>query len=340
MNDNCCEKKINGEDTNLQNDLQLGNFATDTQRLLVPDGSVTRPSIGFIGTPTSGLYTNGVGDITLTCSGVNTAFFGTSFITPYFPILAQKGSVNAPTYSYNSDPNTGIYNIAADNLGIACNGVKQVDISTSNFTTTNPVLGANGSVSLPSYSFSGDTDTGIYRIGANNLGVSLNGVKTIDCTTAFVSSPVPMMGKSYYFSSINPTTQSVANSTVTAIQYLNAGITSNGTFTFSGSNNNTFTVPINGLYQLTASISISSNATGLRQSYWTRTSTPADNVDYGRFIIAPLSGSTTGWTMSAVLPIQTTDTIQLNINHSGGTALLVPSTTQPNSFSCVLISLL
>src|SRR6185369_1139440 len=38
----------------------------------------------------------------------------------------------------------------------------------------------DGSVSAPAYSFSGDTDSGMYRIGANNLGIGVNGAKVLD----------------------------------------------------------------------------------------------------------------------------------------------------------------
>lgn len=41
----------------------------------------------------------------------------------------------------------------------------------------------NGTVSAPGISFSSDTDTGFYRIGANNLGVTTNGVKQFDFST-------------------------------------------------------------------------------------------------------------------------------------------------------------
>lgn len=38
----------------------------------------------------------------------------------------------------------------------------------------------DGAVGAPAYSFSGDTDSGMYRIGANNIGVGVNGAKVLD----------------------------------------------------------------------------------------------------------------------------------------------------------------
>lgn len=44
-------------------------------------------------------------------------------------------------------------------------------------------LFADGTVAAPSISFLADQDTGLYRIGANNIGVSANGAKVLDITT-------------------------------------------------------------------------------------------------------------------------------------------------------------
>lgn len=50
--------------------------------------------------------------------------------------------------------------------------------------------GGDGTVSLPGYSFTADTDSGIYRIGANNIGVAVNGAKVVDITTTGLNSTV------------------------------------------------------------------------------------------------------------------------------------------------------
>jgi len=39
---------------------------------------------------------------------------------------------------------------------------------------------SDGLVTAPSITWTSDTDSGLYRIGANNIGLSLNGVKTVD----------------------------------------------------------------------------------------------------------------------------------------------------------------
>jgi hypothetical protein len=58
-------------------------------------------------------------------------------------------------------------------------------------------LAADGSVSAPYYTWSSDTDTGFYRIGANNMGLTIGGTKLLDygaatlgLTGAFTSSGI------------------------------------------------------------------------------------------------------------------------------------------------------
>jgi hypothetical protein len=46
---------------------------------------------------------------------------------------------------------------------------------------------SDGSVSLPGISFQSDTDTGIYRIGADNLGVAVGGTKILDVASTGLS---------------------------------------------------------------------------------------------------------------------------------------------------------
>ena len=48
---------------------------------------------------------------------------------------------------------------------------------------SSPIRLVDGTVSAPAYSWVNDTDCGFYRIGANNIGLSLNVTKVVDYTT-------------------------------------------------------------------------------------------------------------------------------------------------------------
>lgn len=50
-------------------------------------------------------------------------------------------------------------------------------------TMTGPLKLSNGSAAAPSATFASDPDSGLYRIGANNLGIAVNGAKALDIAT-------------------------------------------------------------------------------------------------------------------------------------------------------------
>ncbi len=55
-----------------------------------------------------------------------------------------------------------------------------IDAINAGSVTLTEVQVGNGTVSLPSVTFSSDTDSGIYRIGSNNIGLTLGGTKSVD----------------------------------------------------------------------------------------------------------------------------------------------------------------
>ena len=61
------------------------------------------------------------------------------------------------------------------------------DALTTSTTSAAQFLGSNGTVSLPFYSFSDDPDSGVYRIGANNVGIGVAATKILDVATAGLS---------------------------------------------------------------------------------------------------------------------------------------------------------
>ena len=54
-------------------------------------------------------------------------------------------------------------------------------------TMTGALKAASGTVALPGIAFGSDTDSGLYRIAANNIGVAVNGAKVIDVATTGAS---------------------------------------------------------------------------------------------------------------------------------------------------------
>lgn len=176
-------------------DPDTGFFRTSANVLGVAAGGSsvgTFSSTGFTGavngtvgavTPASGSFT------TIAASGVTT-----------LPV----GAVGTPSLIFSGDTNTGLYWIGADSFGLAANGVVQATITTAgingviggttaaagSFTTvtsTSRVSVADGTVGAPSVTFSSDTDTGLYWIGANSFGLAANGVVQCTITTGGIN---------------------------------------------------------------------------------------------------------------------------------------------------------
>lgn len=130
---------------------------------------------------------------------------GQTTITGAFKGFA--GTVGAPMYSFSADTDCGMYRIGANNIGISVNATKILDIATTGLsvigalsctttltvTTTAAVTGqttltggflsGDGTVLLPGWSFVSDPNSGVYRIGADNIGVAVNATKILDIST-------------------------------------------------------------------------------------------------------------------------------------------------------------
>jgi hypothetical protein len=92
------------------------------------------------------------------------------------------GTVASPALSFTSEPGTGLYRIGAGDFGVALLGVKKLELTSALFAVTpnasfsGVLLGANGLVSAPEYSFTSETNSGLYRNGASDLRMAIAGV--------------------------------------------------------------------------------------------------------------------------------------------------------------------
>jgi hypothetical protein len=143
------------------------------------------------------------------------------------PLKAASGTVGAPGITFASDPDSGLYRIGSNNVGVAVNGAKVADIATTGMSITGTLTASStltasnalavtaggatitaggvtitaggltvsadtiiapvGSVGTPAYSFANDPNTGIYRIGADNIGISCGGVTIANISSAGVA---------------------------------------------------------------------------------------------------------------------------------------------------------
>lgn len=108
-------------------------------------------------------------------------------------IKGANGTVSLPAYSFASDLDSGMYRIGANNIGIGVDGAKVVDIAATGIsivgtiTPSGVIVGSAGTNSAPGYTFAGDLNTGMYQIGADNIGLTAGGTKIVDVATTGVA---------------------------------------------------------------------------------------------------------------------------------------------------------
>lgn len=120
-------------------------------------------------------------------------WFGTG--TPNFggaAMTVSVGSAALPGVAFSGDPDTGLYWVAANTWGLASGGALALKGSTSLITAALPIGLADGTVGAPGLAFSGDLDTGFYRIGANNWGIAANGAACLSGSATAITASLPV----------------------------------------------------------------------------------------------------------------------------------------------------
>jgi hypothetical protein len=98
--------------------------------------------------------------------------------------MAFANGIFSRLYSWVSDRDGGV-KIRADRMDAEMDGFKDAfnAITAGTVSMIGPIKGYDGTVSAPGYGFDADTNSGMYRIGADNIGVTLGGVKLLDMST-------------------------------------------------------------------------------------------------------------------------------------------------------------
>lgn len=112
-----------------------------------------------------------------------------SQIASFASLSLAAGSAAAPSLNFSGNTNTGIYQASSNVIGFSANGAMTATLGATAFVLNTGVQSSfpSGTVAAPSISFTGDLDTGIYRIGANNFGVACNGAITCDFKTTGIN---------------------------------------------------------------------------------------------------------------------------------------------------------
>lgn len=101
------------------------------------------------------------------------------------------GTAAAPTFSFISDPDTGIFENGSNVLGIAANGTLRVSHSATTSTFSNVLSIPLGSVSAAALNF-GTANTGLFSSSANSLNFTVAGIQRLDMTGTRIQSALPI----------------------------------------------------------------------------------------------------------------------------------------------------
>lgn len=92
-------------------------------------------------------------------------------------ITLADGTVALPSLGFDSNPDTGMYyNAGTGLIGFTVDSGTKLSIAADMLFTGVPVGVPIGSAALPTFTFNGDTDTGLYRYGTNAIGIAAAGV--------------------------------------------------------------------------------------------------------------------------------------------------------------------
>lgn len=144
--------------------------------LLGSAGSAAAPAFAFSGDSDTGLFSSGLGKLNFATDGVQRVLIDSlQLFTNGLQFRSSDGSAAAPVYSFDSDLNTGIFRAGVDNMRLAAGGVSAMGFLSTHLEPFLPLQSADGTAAAPTYTFSNDPDTGMYRASPNELGLTTGG---------------------------------------------------------------------------------------------------------------------------------------------------------------------
>ena len=169
--------------------------------------------------------------------------------------LSDDGTAALPSYSFLNDPNTGIFLSASDAIGFSTAGTERLTLNSTSLTSTLPIIIPLGTEALPSYTFVGDLDTGIYSPGANQLSITTAGTDSLTINSdGMVQTP-----KNPSFLAFNTVTDTskTGDGTIFTIKFNSVLVDVNSDY---NPVNGKFTAPITGNYSFSGAIDLGSLA--------------------------------------------------------------------------------
>lgn len=161
---------------------RLPTPANTFRGMLVASGNQLLPGYSFIEDNDTGMYYQSANVIGLSTGGVNRLQIQNNTIQTNVPMQAVAGALaSAPSYGFQTTGGVGMYNSGNTLLFSSGNGQR---MSIGNIINTNVQIGAPVvAATVPSYSFTGDPNTGFGSDTADVAYISAGGVSQLTVST-------------------------------------------------------------------------------------------------------------------------------------------------------------
>lgn len=95
-----------------------------------------------------------------------------------------NGTVGAPSWSFTSDTDCGLYRVASNQVGMSAGGVLATTFTSAYVEFPLQLRASDGTAGAPGLSFLNDADCGLYRVGTNSFGFATAGLDRGSITAA------------------------------------------------------------------------------------------------------------------------------------------------------------
>ncbi len=150
--------------------LPASNFAS---------GNATTPTITFTSDTDTGLSNPVSNNIAFIANGSQVAIMAEDRLTMSSGSIIQntQGLAGTPSYTFGADTNTGMYHHASDTVGFTTGGTSRLQVASTAITPLVAIRNIDGTSAAPAYSFTSDTNSGIYSPAADEMGMVVGGTE-------------------------------------------------------------------------------------------------------------------------------------------------------------------
>jgi hypothetical protein len=136
------------------------------------------------------MHTNGAGRVYISATGAIALDIRNTLVACNKQFVLQDGTPALPSLTFANNAGTGIYTTGgagSHTIRFAANTAEKFNISQFTVTSLLSILGRDGTLGSPSYSFTNDINMGMYRKASSDLGFVVGGVLHTNMTTTTVN---------------------------------------------------------------------------------------------------------------------------------------------------------